>query len=99
WRLRSHPFPYTTLFRADGAEQRRYGGSKRRKGGFLRRLGPGHHRREGCRHGGTLGRGREARRGRRVDRRCRQRVDDGDDAWRARSEEHTSELQTREKLV
>src|SRR5690606_39811869 len=88
--LRSTLFPYTTLFRSlDGAERRRKRRDLRRDGRVRAALSP----ESGARAGLVLGyllRARLSVPG--------HLVPDAVDEW-TRSEEHTSELQSRENLV
>src|SRR3712207_7288716 len=83
---RSTLFPYTTLFRSDGLGERRLEG-RGAAGGPGRRGGPG----------GGPGGGRGGGHGRRHRRQGRQAALDLRDPLR--SEEHTSELQSRQYLV
>src|SRR5690606_41713060 len=87
---RSTPFPYTTLFRSQGTgEEHRVVALADREGAaeLLLGQGPQDHADDGGRHGEAEAAHQEADEADRVE---------GD---QVRSEEHTSELQSREKLV
>src|SRR3712207_8845710 len=85
---RSTLFPYTTLFRSRAAERARPRGA----------ADPAPPRGDAPRLGARLGRAARARSHAHPDA-ARRRGEPGDDRQRARSEEHTSELQSRQYLV
>src|SRR3712207_9377019 len=93
---RSTLFPYTTLFRSDGQEQRRGPGLEQVPDAELERLvqaGVLDQPQQGA-QGGTGGRAERGREEQHVEQ------EQPEDALRrSRSEEHTSELQSRQYLV